>query len=111
MTQFNFTPPAEELIEVTSVPVLVAMIVDWQQKTLGLLSHLKDMPAGTEVTHEDNNVLFLEGDALAGFQLGISLAIEELSTLPFEEIPEGIPTESQEIVDTSKQLETTEAGA
>lgn len=88
MDQLTLTPPAEQLVEVNSVPVLVTMIVDWQQNVLGLLKHLKSIPPGTTVSHEDNSVMLLEDDALAGFQLGLALAIEEISTLPFKEIPE-----------------------
>lgn len=107
MNQIDLIPPADPIVEITSAPVMATMMVAWQQKTLALLNHLKSMPAGTEVTHEDNTVLVLEESTLAGFQLGLALAIEELSTLPFVEIPEvGV-----EMPDTTALPETTVTGS
>lgn len=98
-------------MEVTSVRVMAAMMIAWQQKTLALLTHLKGMPAGTEVTHEDSNVLVLEDNALAGFQLGLALAIEEISQLPFQEIPDDTPANSAEMPDTPTLPVTTDTGS
>lgn len=107
MQQLTLTPPAEEMVQITSVSVLLNLVVEWQKQVLGLLNHLKAIPPGTEVSQEDNSLMFLEGDALAGFQLGLSLAIEEVSSLPFKEIPDDI----EETQDTTDLPATTVTGS
>lgn len=91
MQQIKLTPPADQIVEVTDVGHMAIMVTAWQERILSMLRHMKDMPAGTEVTQDDGPVFLLVGDALAGYQLGISLAIEEMSTLPFQTITDKEP--------------------
>ena len=70
---------------------MAIMVTAWQERTLSMLRHMKDMPDGTEVTTDDGPVFLLVGDALAGYQLGLGLAIEEISIPPFQTIVDEEP--------------------
>jgi len=83
MTTIKLTPPETQIVEVTNATAMATMILEWQQDILALLNHLKSVPQGTTTSQDGVVVLTLEGNTLAGYQLGLALAIEKVSQLPF----------------------------
>ena len=91
----NQSPPSDTL-GITDLDTFVRALLHWHTNKVGLLQHMKTIPDGTEVTIEGEEPKMLQGDMLAGFQLGLSLALSELGTLPFaievDEDPAAAPT-------------------
>ena len=78
-----------------SVDWVIEKLQVWQQTQVEYLKHMSNVPVGTEVeitTPDDPNLptinVVMEGQFLAGFQLGLELAIKEFSTFPFKKIAE-----------------------
>lgn len=61
----------------------VMLLADWHTQKVGVLKHMLDVPEGTEVSFNDEPATPLEGAKLAGFRLGLNLALMELGNLPF----------------------------
>jgi hypothetical protein len=109
MSQNQTTPQdvAEApLQEVTSVPQLVTLFTEWVNVRLAMLSHLQDIPDGSDIElsndeeqQEENSVaqiLHLTGETLIAFRLGIQLALEEFSDVPFVVLPDSAPEDTPE---------------
>lgn len=85
-TQENEIQPSE-MIFITEVEEFVPVLVDWHQRQVATVQHFQAVPSGMEVKIEDEEeTLVLEGKALEGFRMGISLALSYLGRLPF--VPE-----------------------
>lgn len=74
----------EDLVEVTEIGPFIAMLQAWHKKQVATLKHLTTIPVGTDVAIEDDDPFKLEGPAMQGFQMGISIALAHLGDLPFE---------------------------
>lgn len=82
---------SDQTTEVTDLDTFVNLLAGWHQKRVKRLEEVLQTPAGTEVTLNDGPPFILEGDALKGFQIGISLALSQLGTLPFSAEIESLP--------------------
>lgn len=78
---FPDTPPEE--LDVKDLGQFIALLAAWHQRQVATLEHLQKIPPGTEVSVEDADSFTLEGDVLRGFQMGLSLALSHMGTLPF----------------------------
>lgn len=76
-----------EKLFVTELSEFLPLFLDWHDRQVATLQHLLLVPTGTAVEIEDSETLVLEGDALRGFQLGLSMAMHYLGTLPFNTRP------------------------
>lgn len=61
----------------------VPLLEDWHERQVKLVQHLMQIPPGQEVEIEGETPFVLEGETLKGYQLGISLALCYLGSLPF----------------------------
>lgn len=98
MRNIEMISPEDEVVEVTDAGQMAVMVIAWQQEVMSFLTHLKDIPPGTEVLQDDQTTMVLEGDALAGFQLGLALALEEIRELPFSTISDSQSPDSDDSV-------------
>ena len=73
----------DQLLFITELSDFIPLLEDWHQRQVKIIEHLQIVPSGQEVEIEDEPPLILEGDALRGFQLGLSLSLHYLGTLPF----------------------------
>ena len=76
---------------VTELAEFIPLIEAWHQRQVLTVEHLQKVPSGQEVEIEDEPVLVLEGDSLRAFQLGISMALHYLGSLPFSADRDAIP--------------------
>lgn len=83
MPQEENQSPPNDTLGITDLDTFVRALLHWHTNKVELLQHMKTIPDGTEVTIEGSEPKMLQGDMLAGFQLGLSLALSELGTLPF----------------------------
>ena len=77
---------ADELLAVTGLDHFITLLTDWHNRQVATVKHLQTVPSGiTVVIGEDDEAEHktLEGDFLAGFHLGLGLALNYLGTLPF----------------------------
>ena len=67
-----------------------AVLSLWHAKQVATLEHMMEIPEGTDVNVEGNEVhtLKLEGDAHRGFKFGIITALSLLGKLPFASVEE-----------------------
>lgn len=76
--------PNTETIDVESLDDFVHMLVSWHGHKHAILTHMLEMPDGTYMQMGENEPVAMTGDMLAGFKVGIQLALMELGTLPFQ---------------------------
>lgn len=77
---------SSELIEVNDLDHFITLLTDWHNRQVNTVLHLRSVPAGITVKigdGDDTKDAVMEGDFLAGFQLGLDLALNYLGTLPF----------------------------
>lgn len=82
--------PDERLVKMTidTVEQFLQALMLWHQNKMGMLHHMLQVPPGTVVTLGNNEtaeetLVTLEGVALDGFKVGLTLAIMEMGKLPF----------------------------
>ena len=77
----------DDVIEqLATIDQLTQLLVAWYQRQIGLLTHLSNVPEGTEVQvgdAEEAEAFLLEGDVLKGYRLGLNMALSNISSLPF----------------------------
>ena len=78
------TPPNPEdgLVSITNLDQFVQFLTAWHIEKSALTKHMLDIPDGTEFKVGDEPRI-MTGDTLAGFKLGIEVALMHLGTLPF----------------------------
>lgn len=77
----------DDMLFITELEEFVPLLSEWHQRQVATVLHFQDVPSGMEVLVEgEDEALVLEGKALEGFRMGISLALSYLGRLPF--IPE-----------------------
>jgi hypothetical protein len=86
-------------IEIENLDHFVALITGWHNHKMDILRHMKEVPTGTSVTF-DNEEMTMEGDLLKGFLIGLTVALSEVSTLPF-----GYETEGNEPDQTNATIQ------
>lgn len=69
---------------ITDTNVFVKNLIDYHNHQVAKTKHMMDIPEGTEVEIDENEVITLEGDTLKAFQLGIQVALYDLGTLPIK---------------------------
>lgn len=62
----------------------VRMLTQWHSSKVAQLNHMKTVPEGSGVALDDGPEKILTGDLREGFILGLTLALSQLGTLPFE---------------------------
>lgn len=77
---------ANELLAVNDLDHFITLLTDWHNRQVATVKHLQTVPSGITVVigdGEEAEQKTLEGDFLAGFHLGLGLALNYLGTLPF----------------------------
>ena len=72
-----------EVVIVHNMNDFILLMKDWHTQQVATIEHFNEIPPGTEVAIEGEESFKLEGDTLRGFQLGLSMALSYLGTLPF----------------------------
>lgn len=75
-----------ELLAVTDLDHFIALLTDWHNKQVATVKHLHEVPEGITVVIGDGDEAekkTIDGEFRDGFQLGLSLALNYLGTLPF----------------------------
>ena len=78
------TQDRPDLLFIDNIQTLVAALMAWHDQKVQILEYIMTVPSGTEMLINDNETIVLDGDALKGFCAGITVALAELGTLPFE---------------------------
>lgn len=78
------TQDRPDLLFIDNIQTLVAALMTWHDQKVQILEYMMTVPSGTEMTINDSETIVLDGDALKGFCAGITVALAELGTLPFE---------------------------
>lgn len=91
-------PVKRESIEVTNIAHFLFLLKEWHDHKLHIVSHMMEVPDGTEITVVDDkegteHTLSLTGDARFAFIAGLSVALSEFGDLPFH--MERTPNESE----------------
>lgn len=87
------TPTSSDTLEITNLDHFVALLVDWHNNRVQRLEHMLEVPEGTEMQVDDGESRLLEGDLLAGFKAGITVALSEMGVLPFSYETEEVPAQ------------------
>jgi hypothetical protein len=84
------TNPSQEtpadLLAVEGLDHFISLLTDWHNRQVATVKHLHAAPEGIKIIigdGDDAEEKSLEGEFLAGFQLGLDLALNYLGTLPF----------------------------
>lgn len=87
-----------ETIEVQDLDQFVTILTSWHSQKVAVLQHMQTLPEGSEMVVDGATAppVVMAGDILAGFKVGIELALIELGTLPFayEQEPDSVPETS-----------------
>ena len=76
---------------INDVDTFYKLLTQWHSLQTARTVHLLEVPNGTEVTIGEDKKLLLEGDALAGFKLGVEMSLHHYGTLPFQPAVEPQP--------------------
>lgn len=87
---------APQTLLVETMDDFVRLLTGWHTNKVALLTHLKEIPEGSEVSLDAEEPKVLAGEYRAGFIMGLAVALEELGKLPFEAEVEEVPPSSQE---------------
>jgi hypothetical protein len=74
---------APETLAVEDTLHFVKLLNGWHGNKIKLLQYMMTIPEGSTVEFGGAPDEVMKGDLLRGFQLGLSLSISELGTLPF----------------------------
>jgi hypothetical protein len=74
---------SSDTLHVQDIDHFIQLLFAWHQNKIKTLEHMLTIPEGAEVIFNDEGPQALKGDVLKGFVIGLSLALIELSTLPF----------------------------
>ena len=88
-TQDNSAP--EGVVMITSLDQFIKMLSAWHANQVELLTHMLEVPEGTEVTTDGGEQISLSGDTRRGFLLGLHTALAEMGELPFITHPQDVP--------------------
>lgn len=84
---------APDTVPVTDLDQFVKMLVAWHRLQVATVKHHVSIPEGTRVSIEGEPEFVLEGDVLRGFQMGLTVGLNYLGTLPFmAEYEDDVPT-------------------
>lgn len=81
---------SKDIQELETAEDFFAVLSLWHQQQVDTIEHMMEIPSGTDVTIEGQevNTLKLEGDALRGFKFGLATALSLLGNLPFTAVDE-----------------------
>ena len=77
---------ANDLLAVNDLDHFITLLTDWHNHQVATVKHLQEVPNGITVVigeGDDAAKKTLEGEFLEGFQLGLGLALNYFSKLPF----------------------------
>ena len=75
--------PEDDTLHVDDLNQFVHLLASWHKLQMATIRHHLTIPEGTKVSVEGEEDFVLEGDILRGFQMGLTVAINYLGTLPF----------------------------
>lgn len=75
---------APKTLMIDSLDEFVFHLVNWHKRKIATLRHMAAIPEGVEVTFNSDPPTTLQGDMHKGFLMGLSVALHEVGTLPFE---------------------------
>lgn len=73
----------EDSIPVENLNDFVRMLAGWHANAVTKVQHLQQVPVDSVFQVEDETEIVMTPPVLAGFKLGIELAMDQLGTLPF----------------------------
>lgn len=85
----------DEPLFVTTLGDFIPLLQAWHDRQVKTVEHFSNVPEGQEVEIEGEPAFKLEGDAMRGFQLGLSIALSYLGQLPFSAAMEELPSENE----------------
>ena len=72
-----------DTIMVTGLDEFLPLLLDWHEKQVAVVQHLRTVPEGIEVEIEGAPPFKLEGESLRAYHMGIELCLNYLGKLPF----------------------------
>lgn len=76
-------PVADTTTAIEDVSTFARVFAIWHNRAIATLTHMQQIPPGTEVSVDDSEKKALVGEYLAGFQLGLDVAMLEIKKTPF----------------------------
>ena len=78
-------PVDQDDMFIDSLDQFMPLLQAWHQHQVAILEHMQRIPEGTDVAVEGAPPFTLTGDVMKAFQMGISISLAHLGTLPFNE--------------------------
>ena len=78
-------PVDQDDMFIDSLDQFMPLLQAWHQHQVATLEHMQLIPEGTDVAVEGDPPFTLTGDVMKAFQMGISISLAHLGTLPFNE--------------------------
>jgi len=94
MTEVNNAAPADELIEITSIPQFAAMVAGWHANVLAQLQQGIDVPDDVVISiglKDGEPEVDLDEGQRAAFKAGLLMALAVIEELPFQGIADPVP--------------------
>jgi len=82
-TDFSEVETSFDTVEVTDMHQFIELLSRWHTNRISRMKHMLEVPETAEVVIGDAEAVRMTGDFRKGFDLGITLALAELGTLPF----------------------------
>lgn len=86
------TEEVEPLLIVNGLDEFLPVLMDWHEKQVAIVEHLRMVPVGIEVEIEGSAPFTLTAESHRAFQMGIELSLQYLGSLPFQAEYEEEPT-------------------
>lgn len=94
MPEVNTAVPADELVEITSIPQFAMMVAGWHENIVGQLKQGLDVPDDVVISVglvQGQDEVDLNADQRMGFKAGLIMALSLIEPLPFEGIADVEP--------------------
>lgn len=96
MTEVNNAAPADELVEITSIPQFAAMVAQWNANVCAQLKQGIDVPDDVSISiglQDGAAETELTPEMRIGFKAGLVMALSLIENLPFQGIADEAPAE------------------
>ena len=90
---YEADPVAQDDSFIETLEQFMPLLKAWHTHQVATLQHMQTIPEGTDVAVEGDPPFTLTGDVMKAFQMGISISLAHLGTLPFNEYEDAAPTE------------------
>lgn len=87
----------QDVLMLEDLDSFVRVLTEWHKNKVAMVTHMKGIPSGSEVSFGDDVPQTLEGDYLNGFKAGIAFSLIELGTLPFFTVTEEAPPKQPDL--------------